>query len=172
MRDGHGRRAVKWVARTIFLAELTLRRALRRRRGETRYALGGTCTTCAKCCESPSIQVDRVTWYLPSMRRLFLAWQRHVNGFAFVSAERQGRIFVFRCEHFDLATRRCDSYDSRPGMCRDYPRGLLDQPWPEFLPGCTYRAIDTKGSGLLVALGRAGLTADKEAELRRKLHLE
>lgn len=162
---------VKAIARALFRAEIGARRAIDRRRGRESWILGGDCGGCAKCCEAPSIQVDKITWYLPSARRLFLWWQRVVNGFELTGTEPK-RTFVFKCSHFDPVTRRCDSYDTRPGICRDYPRFLLSEAWPEFFPGCGYRAIARNGKGLASALEKTALSDEEKAELRRKLRLE
>jgi len=142
----------------------------RRRRDPPRFVLEGACESCGACCEEPSIRVDRLTFRLAVFRGPFLAWQRVVNGFEFKRAEAPS-VFVFRCSHFDAATRRCDAYDSRPGMCRDYPRLLLEAAWPEFLPRCGHRARDLNGDRLLVALGRAGVSAETQAELAERLKL-
>jgi Fe-S-cluster containining protein len=72
-------------------------------------------------------------------------------------ADRQDHSFVFECTHFDRITRRCDSYASRPGMCRDYPRVLLDQAAPAL-----FRRA---------AIGR-GVTAEQERKLRAGLGIE
>ncbi len=172
MRDGHLRRAVKRVARWHFDANLGLHRWWRRRRGERPFVLRGECRRCAACCEAPAIAAGRAVWFLPLAQRLFLAWQRHVNGFELVERDRAGRVFVFRCTHFDLATRSCDSYDSRPGMCRDYPRLLLWHGAPEFLGGCGYRAAPPNASGLAASLDRLDLTDAQRRRLRRGLSLE
>ena len=82
------------------------------------------------------------------------------------------RTFVFRCTHFDPATRACDSYSSRPGMCRDYPRLQLWQASPEFLPGCGYRAVAPGAARLRVLLDGKPMTAEQRARLDRGLHLE
>src|SRR5215813_14607857 len=124
MRDGPLRRGLKRLALANFVVNVHATRAWRRLRGERPHRLGGDCRRCARCCEAPAIQAGRLTWYLPSLRRVFLAWQRRVNGFELTEADRGSRTFVFRCTHFDAATRSCDSYASRPGMCRDYPRAL------------------------------------------------
>jgi hypothetical protein len=172
MRDGLLLRSVKRVARWRFSADLAVHRALRRARGERPYVLGGECRLCARCCEAPAIQVGRALWYLPTLRRAFLWWQRRVNGFELVSRDSRARVFVFNCTHFDRATRTCDSYDSRPGMCRDYPRNLLAQPDPEMLPGCGYRPVAPNAEALLRALEGASLRAGQLARLKRDLHLE
>jgi uncharacterized protein len=171
MRDGPVRRVVKRVARLAFAFDLRVARARLRRRGGMPYVLGGECRRCAECCEAPAIRVGWAEWYLPVYRRLFLWWQKQVNGFELVSLDRGGRLFVFRCTHFDPAERRCDSYDSRPGICRDYPRALLDQVEPSFLPGCGYRAVARNADGLIAALDAAGVTPEQKARLARRLYL-
>jgi Fe-S-cluster containining protein len=106
------------------------------------------------------------------LRKAFLWWQEHVNGFELADTVARDRLFVFRCNHFDPGTRSCDSYDSRPGMCRDYPRVLLFQHAPEMLPGCGYRALPPNAVGLRLALERQGLSPGRLASLKKDLHLE
>jgi hypothetical protein len=172
MRDGYFLRQVKRVARGRFAADLLLHRALRRARGDRPYVLGGECRRCARCCEAPAIQVGRAVWYVPTLRRLFLWWQRRVNGFALTGRDPAARVFVFECTHFDRTARTCDSYDSRPGICRDYPRALLYQPNPELLPGCGYRPVARNADDLLRALARASVRPDQMERLKKDLHLE
>ena len=172
MTDGPFLRAVKRAARWRFYADLSLHRALRKARGERPYLLGGECRRCARCCEAPAIQASRAVWYVPTLRRAFLWWQRRVNGFELAGLDRRARVFVFDCTHFDRATRACDSYDSRPGMCRDYPRALLAQPNPEMLPGCGYRPVAPNAAALLRALEGADVSGDRLARLKKDLHLE
>ena len=172
MRDGTLRRTVKRVARWAFEADLVVERAVRRARGERPYRLGGECRRCAACCEAPAIHVGRPVFHLPRLRRLFLWWQERVNGFVLTASDPATRTFVFRCTHFDRATRSCDSYDSRPGMCRDYPRLLLWQPSPDFLPGCGYRAVLPNAAGLREALESRPLDPRQRARLAKALHLE
>jgi hypothetical protein len=163
---------VKRVALWRFRADLALHRAIRRARGEKAWTLGGDCRRCAACCEEPAVAVGPVTFRLPPARRTFLWWQRRVNGFELLRADADGRSFVFRCTHFDRATRSCDSYSSRPGMCRDYPRLLLWQANPELLPGCGYRASPPNARSLQAALDRAGLAPEQREKLRRGLRLD
>jgi hypothetical protein len=172
VRDGFLLRGVKRVARWRFHADLTVHRAVRRAGGDRPYLLSGECRRCARCCEAPAIQTGPAVWYLPTLRRAFLWWQRRVNGFELVSRDPGARVFVFNCTHFDRATRTCDSYDSRPGMCRDYPRNLLAQPNPEMLPGCGYRPVAPNAAALLRALESASVGGDALARLKRDLHLE
>ena len=172
MRDGAVRRTLKAVARARYVLDLRATRGLRRLSGERPYVLGGACQRCARCCEAPAIQVGRLVWFMPLLRRLFLWWQRAVNGFELAGAERAGRIFTFRCTHFDWSTRSCDSYASRPGMCRDYPRALLWQPLPELLPGCGYRPVARNAEALKRALEGRALTEEQREKLRRGLFLD
>ena len=73
---------------------------------------------------------------------------------------------------FDPATRGCDSYDSRPGMCRDYPRLLLHAVVLEFLPGCGYRAVARNAAGLRAALDRLPLDEERRRKLDEGLRLD
>ena len=172
MQDGPGRRVVKRVARFYFDMNLAIVRAYRRVRGHRPYLLGGDCQRCAACCEAPAMRVGLFTWYLPTMRRLFVFWHRHVNGFELTEVEFHTRVLTFQCTHFDVTTRRCDSYESRPGMCRDYPRVLLYQPHPELLPGCGYRPVARDAKRFLGLLEAQSLTTEQRERLRKKLFLE
>lgn len=168
LRDDRLRRSVKRLALWHFVVNIRARRLFGR---GTRYRLGGECRRCAKCCEAPSIKAGRLVWRLASLQRLFLWWQETVNGFQLVE-RLPDRTFVFRCTHFDLESRVCDSYDTRPGLCRDYPRVLLDQASPVFLPGCGYRPIAPNAAGLRRELESRSLPPEVLVELKRRLHLE
>jgi Fe-S-cluster containining protein len=172
VHDGPFLRAVKRVALWRYEVDLALHRAWRRARGERPWGLGGACRRSGACCEAPAIAVGRLTWSSPRVRRLFLAWQRRVNGFDLVSADDRARLFVFRCSHYDRETRSCDSYGSRPGVCRDYPRNLMWQPHPEMLPPCGYRAIPPNAAGLRASIERLDLTPAQREKLREGLRLD
>lgn len=165
MKDGPLRRAVKAAARWGYAADLAVTRRLR----PAPYSLGGDCRRCARCCEAPAIRVSGLTWLAPS---LFLAWQRLVNGFHLVSRDDAARTFTFRCAHFDPQTRACDSYDSRPGICRDYPRGLLHQSAPDFFPECGFRPVARNADAMRAALEKRGLPPEQLAALKKKLYLD
>ncbi len=171
MQDGPLRAGIKWIARTRFVFDLTITRAIRKLRGELGFELRGECECSGDCCETPMIQVHPVLYYGKIFKRLFLAWQRQVNGFEFLRAERDGYVFIFSCTHFDRETRRCDSYATRPGWCRDYPRAQLFSTHPQFLPGCGYFAWSKNADCLRDALKRADLTAEQRAEIERRLRL-
>ncbi len=172
MRDGPVRSAIKALALGVYNARLALHRIQRRARGDIPYELGGACVLCAKCCEAPGIQVGVLTWYVPLFRTVFLLWHRHVNGFEMVEKSRVDRAFIFRCTHFDSKTRRCDSYHSRPGMCRDYPRALLEQASPEFFDGCGFKPVARDRARLIRALEEQPLSEEQRARLRKELYLE
>ncbi len=172
MKDGLARRAVKGVALVGFVVTTGLDRLLARAFGRRPYRLAGDCRACGACCESPSIRVGWLTWYFPLWRRLFLAWHAGINGFVLRQADRAERTFVFRCTHFDPVGRRCDSYASRPGMCRDYPRVQLWAEPPQMLPGCGYRPVARGGKRMLDVLTQQPLTDAQREELKRRLFLE
>jgi Fe-S-cluster containining protein len=165
MIDGPIRRGVKRFGLGVYHVRLWLHRS----QADIRYELGGECIRCAKCCEEPGIQVSKLTWYFPFARHVFVWWHGRVNGFELIEARRKDKAFIFKCTHFDEATRSCDSYDSRPGMCRDYPRALLNGPIPDFFEECGYRSTPRDGDRLLAALRKRGITGARLAEVRARL---
>lgn len=172
MQDGCVRRVVKRVCRWRYETDLQITRWLDRCRGNaTPYVLRGHCRACGACCERPSMVVPALVYHLPTLRRLFLAWQRRVNGFELLEIERPGRVFVFRCTHFDPQTRRCDAYASRPGMCRDYPANLLDAPRPEFLPGCGHYALHPDAPRIRAELRELDVPPERLARLEREFYV-
>lgn len=172
VRDDAGRQVVKRLMRAWFEVELSVARRLRSIRTPPRFEMAGECRRCAKCCEAPSIRVGMLVWHVGILRRAFLIWQSVINGFDLQRTQRQGRLFVFRCSHFDWDSRSCDSYESRPGICRDYPRALFDQAWPELFDECGYRPHDTQGAALKRALDGAQIPIETRALLKKKLHLK
>jgi hypothetical protein len=145
---------------------------LRRARGERPYDLGGTCRRCAQCCEAPAIQVGRAMLALRSLHGPFLWWQRVVNGFELVEARPARAPVRVPLHALRPTTRACDSYGSRPGMCRDYPRALLWQPRPEMLPGCGYKPVNPRAVSLARALDAQPLTDEQRAKLAKGLFLD
>jgi len=163
---------VKRVVLWHFEVDLALHRAWRRALGEQPWTLGGACRRSGACCEAPAIQVGRLTWSLPTLRRIFLGWQRRVNGFELAGSHARARLFVFRCSHYDRAARACDSYDSRPGVCRDYPRNLMWHASPGMLPPCGYLAIPPNAAGLRASIEGLDLTPAQKEKLRRGRRLD
>ena len=167
MKDGLVRRQVKRIGLGVYHARLFLHRL----QTDTRYELGGECIRCGKCCEEPGIQVGRIAWYLPGCRRVFLWWHRVVNGFTLKEARREDCVFIFERSHFDWASRSCDSYPSRPGMCRDYPRLFLEQANPEFFDECGFKALARGRDSLIQILEKESLTPQQLAKLKKGLYL-
>ena len=141
MKDGVIRRSIKLLALARFRFDLGITRIILKCKGEPQYLLCGDCVGCGACCETPMIHTMAPFFYLKTLRWIFLTWQKKVNGFELIKEYRIERTFVFRCTHLDPDTKQCDSYASRPGMCRDYPRNLLYLPRPEFLEECTFSAL-------------------------------
>lgn len=172
MPDGRVRRTLKRIALLFFSVSLWLSRWQRRQDGSSPFDLGGSCQGCGICCEAPAMRVGWVTWYLPTLRFFFLRWHAAVNRFHLQSTNDAERTFVFSCDHFDSSARRCNSYESRPGMCRDYPRALLDQPAPALFPDCGYRALATNRRELVHILEAQNLGEERMGKLKKRLYLE
>lgn len=171
MKDGPVRRVVKLGALALFRTRLRFYRWQATRAGIVGYELGGRCCRSGKCCEAPAIRVSFWIWYLPTVRRLFVWWQHRINQFDLVETRPTQRVFVFRCNHFDWQTRQCDSYETRPGMCRDYPRGLLSQTSPEFFAECGYFPLERRRGVWSKILDNQELNHDQRERLRAGLFL-
>ncbi len=171
MRDGPVRTLIKRLARLWFDAHVARRRTACAAVGGAAYELAGACEGCAKCCEEPTILVGELALSVPFVARAMALWQRWVNGFVLTAVNRREGTMAFTCTHFDRETRRCDSYDTRPGMCRDYPRALLDQPAPELFEGCGFRARAVNADGMLQALIDQGIEGEQLVQLKKKLYL-
>lgn len=172
MRDGPVRGAIKRNLARLYLRGLERTRAQRLARGQEPWVLQGQCGGCASCCEEPSIAVGRFFFLVPPIAWVWLWWQRVVNGFVLIERLPRERAFVFRCTHFDAASRRCDSYETRPGMCHDYPRLLLDAADPELFESCGYRVVARNGPAMIRALEDKGLAGEQLVQIKRKLRLE
>ncbi len=172
MRDGPIRRLIKLLARGVQGVDLGLGRLVLRLRGEQQYRLEGYCSRCGACCEHPTIVLPRYLYLLRSYRWLVLLWHRWVNGLELEAMDRRHCAMVFHCTHFDPDSRSCDSYGSRPTMCRDYPRALLYQAAPELFPGCTHRIVYRHAKAFDQALRDQDLPPEQLEELRRRLGLD
>ncbi len=168
MRDGPVRRLVKAIVRRVNAFDLAV---TRRASAKARYRLLGSCNGCGKCCETPGISVRKAVWYLPMARAVFLWWQRVVNGFELLNADAKSRTFFFNCTHFNRTTKQCDSYESRPNMCRDYPRNLTFEAVPPLFEECSYVVQDVNADALRAELIRAGVSGEKLKEMETKLFL-
>ena len=171
MKDGIIRKAIKKIALSFYMIDLKSTREIRRLRDDPLYHLGGSCNQCGACCKSPMIQIFPPFFYLKSIRRLIIMWHRLVNGFEYIGKNYKSQILIFRCTHWNSETKVCDSYNTRPGMCRDYPRNLIYSTNPIFLDECSYYAIDKNADRLGAALGELHLSPKKLEMLKRKLHI-
>ncbi len=171
MRDGVVRRTIKRIALLRYNFDLRATRAIQGLGETPLYKLCGTCNQCGACCETPMVPVFTPFFYLKSIRWLIIKWHRLVNGFDFIGENRREKTFIFKCTHWDPETKLCDSYDSRPGMCRDYPRNLIYSVRPEFLEQCSYYAVDCNSERMAAALDDLELPQEELKELKRKLHV-
>ena len=109
-------------------------------------------------------------FHLRTLRWLMRLWHGKINGFEWIGEDRKSHSLIFRCTHWNPETQRCDSYRSRPGMCRDYPRPLLYHPVPRFLDPCGYYAEHRNASKIRDRLERMDLSEEKRRYLEDKLH--
>ncbi|MDJ0841034.1 MAG: YkgJ family cysteine cluster protein [Acidobacteriota bacterium] len=172
MRDGRLLRVIKFVALCRFRIDLAVTRFILKLRGEPHYRLTGSCNGCGACCEAPTIRVHPLLFNLKPCRDVILAWHLHVNGFEYVSEDKETFSFTFRCSHYDRETKQCDSYDSRPGMCRDYPRNLIYGVNPQFFPDCSLKATAKNAASFIQALDSTDLTPEQREKLHKELHLD
>jgi uncharacterized protein len=163
---------IKCIASFRYAIDLAITRMILKWQHEPRYNLKGSCNGCGQCCETPMVQVFPLLYRLRDIRGLLLAWNRLVNGFKFLKYDRKNRVLVFECTHLNIATRRCDCYSSRPGMCRDYPRNLTYSVNPSFLPGCGHYAVAKNADSFRKTLETLPLPKDKLETLMTKLHLK
>ena len=172
MKDGSLKKIIKKVARSRYGIDLAFTRFINKIQGEARYILGGTCNQCGMCCETPAIPVYSFFIWFKSLRFLFLSWHKIINGFEYLSEDRKNKVFFFHCTHHDPITKRCDSYESRPGLCRDYPMNLLFSSNPDFLDKCGHYAVLKNAEGFRKAFDKIDLSPQKRDELYEKLNLK
>jgi len=170
VKDDLARRSIKFLARLRYLTDLKITRFILRLKGQPRYRLKGQCNRCGACCETPMIQMYWPLFQLRSARWLMRLWHGKINGFVWIGDDKKSHSLIFRCEHWDPETKQCDSYGSRPGMCRDYPRPLLYHPTPGFLEGCGYYAQHKNASNIRARLEGMNLPEGQRKYLEDKLH--
>jgi len=172
VRDSIFLRFVKYVARCVYGTGIYLHYRGHHLIFKDEYELGGGCARTGQCCERPVVRVGFIALTFPFYLQAFLFWQKHINGLIFVGTDGSPRDLAFRCTHYDRETKSCDSYESRPGMCRDYPRVLLLQTKPGFHQGCGYRAINRDSEALKKHIRSMGLTRETVEHLERELYVE
>jgi Fe-S-cluster containining protein len=172
MRDNFIQKIVKNSIRCYYLSALWLNRKRLKRKGLPKYELLGKCEGCGKCCENPAIKVGFFLSYINTCRTIYFWWQKKINGFVFQREDEDRHIFYFLCTHWDTKTKRCDSYESRPGICRDYPRNLLYSSIPDFFEECGYKPKDKNAEKFNLALEKVNLDEEKKDQLKKKLFLK
>ncbi len=171
MQDGPIKATVKLAARLRYLADLKMTRWIKSFSGEPFFRIEGACNRCGQCCQTPVIPVHPILFYLPIFKRMVIGWHRLVNGFDLIREERRAGLLVFECSHWNRVSRRCDSYNSRPGMCRDYPGNLVYAADPELFDTCGYRIVLKNAARMARALEEAGLAPETLQELKANLHI-
>ena len=171
MKDGPLKATVKLVARLRYQADLNITRWIKGFSGEPYFQLVGACNRCGQCCRTPVIPVHPILFYLPIIKRLVIGWHWVVNGLELIREERRAGLLVFECSHWDEASGQCDSYKSRPGMCRDYPGNLVYAADPELFDTCGYRVVLKNAAQMARALEEADLSPETLQELKASLHI-
>ena len=171
MIDDSAKRIFKRIVWWRYAIDLWITRKILKFRGEEAYHLRGACNSCGRCCEYPSIQMNEWSYHIGFIRHQVIRWQERINGFKLFKQNKSVATLIFTCSHFDPVTRRCDSYASRPGMCRDYPMNQIYSVNPHFFPECGFYAVDKRSESFRAALEKTGLEPEKLEELYRKLHL-
>lgn len=172
MRDNLAQKLIKNTLRHYYLFTLWLYRQNQKRKGRPKYILTGKCEGCGKCCENPAIKVGFFVAHFKSFRAIYVWWQKKINGFVYQRENAETQVLYFICTHWDPQTRLCDSYDSRPGMCRDYPRNLLYSSIPDFFKECGYKPIDKNAEKFKLALDKIPIDDEKKKKIKDKLFLE
>ena len=171
-RDTALKRLCRRVAAACYGVDVRISRLIMQwRHGRGEYELRGACVRCGACCQTPGIVLLPLMYHIKTIRRAVLWWQKVINGFELLSEDRPTHTFVFRCRHYDGAARRCRIYATRPGMCRDYPKGFVLTTNPEFLEGCGYYAHYRNADAMRRALIEQGISESTLHELEERLHL-
>lgn len=166
------KRLIKQITWWRYATDLRFTRAVMKFRGEERYELRGSCNGCGRCCEFPSIQMTEIAFHIDFIRKMVIFWQERFNGFSLVRQQKSHATLFFTCSHFDPETRQCNAYDTRPGMCRDYPKNQIYSVNPTFFPECGFYAVDKRAESFRSALEKTGMPQEKLDELLEKLHLK
>lgn len=172
MRDNLVLKLIKGTARHYYFFTLWIQRQHLKRKGRPKYTLTGKCEGCGKCCEKPAIKVGFLVNFLKSFRWVYVLWQRKINGFILQQHNEETQVLYFTCTHWDATSKRCDSYESRPGMCRDYPRNLLYSSVPDFFDECGYKPLDKNAAKFNLALEKVLIDEEKKKKIKEKLFLE
>lgn len=172
MRDGSLKKGIKSIALVRYMIDLHLTRFILKLKGEPDYILKGECCSCGSCCETPIIKTYAIIFYFKSLKWLYLTWHEKVNGFKLIRENRKERTFIFHCTHLDPESKKCDAYSSRPGMCRDYPKNIIYNTPPDFLPKCSYYPVARNADKIIESLDKLDLPPDELSELKKKFFVK
>jgi Fe-S-cluster containining protein len=90
-----------------------------------------SCGGCGKCCEAIWIgltmeqvktkigRIDDAQFILDNWEEITPEEFEKTNPYA--AEKYRGRTGLYKCNKFNRETRKCDSYDIRPTLCRNYP---------------------------------------------------
>jgi hypothetical protein len=101
----------------------------------------GECNLCGKCCETPSLVINKGIFSFAPLFYIFLVWHRYINKLQFTTLHKEENQVEFLCLHFDPVTKKCKEYAIRPVFCRTYPRIETWYSQPIFMDGCGYYAV-------------------------------
>lgn len=175
MRDNWIRRLLKTPARWLYTLQLSTHRLFQQKvlRTAPVYSLTGSCNGCGKCCEEPSIAIGGLLHVSSTLRFFFVLWQRHINGFHLTHYDTKHKVLSFTCTHYNTLTKACDSYHSRPAMCRDYPTIVLDTDAPTLFPECSYTLTLNSAKTLAALIDEdTTLTPEQRQKLKQNLSLD
>lgn len=172
MKDGVIRKSIKLLALVRYRVDLNFTRLLLGLKGEPDFLMKGECCSCGGCCETPMIKTFAIFFYFKSLRWIYLTWHEKANGFKLIRENRKARTFMFQCTHLDPETKECDAYSSRPGMCRDYPRNILYNTPPDFLPKCTFYPIAKNSEKIIESLEKLDIPPEELQKLKKDFFVE
>jgi uncharacterized protein len=172
VKDGFIRCTVKRFAWVRYAVDLWITRKVMVLKGEEKFELRGHCNRCGRCCEYPTIQMSDITFHMKRFKTCIIWWQQTVNGFVLDKENKLDATLTFTCTHYCDDTGQCDSYASRPGMCRDYPVGQIYSVNPTFFEECGFYAVDKRAASFRKALEKTELPPDKREDLYKRLHLK
>ena len=173
MRDGPIRTTIKALVRWRYLTDLKITRKILQLKGEgALYKLQGKCNGCGACCKSPMIQIHPWLFYFKSIRKATILWHEQINGFNYIGDNRKEKYLIFKCTHYQEETGQCDSYHSRPGLCRDYPNNLIYEPRPALLPECSYQIVDPNQQAIRESFKDLDLTEEQLSKLKKEFYID
>lgn len=105
-----------------------------------KYYRTGKCNCCGKCCQNI---------YVNHGAHGFIKSEREFNRLKFLHSFYRGLDIIgkddlgllFKCKHFNLATKRCNIHFFRPLICRKYPMEEIFKMGGILSPDCGYKLV-------------------------------